>query len=515
MVTERKERPIVPGEEVAADIKRRFESGGIDGSTLLDELDKLDQRDEERRDAIFVVEALRDPVIQIAIEGTDDERDYWNALSRSLWHVAQEGWQRGEVPIAERIDEAIEAAERAIAVDGESLLPWKHYLEGMRAYADGDIEALDGFVERDDVMNTETLRFVRRKLSERLQKERIDQQVQDIDSSDLLKSYPASYLGKGAEHMVFAIDGHPNVVAKVDAITLRKVVMIHSELKKPFDKVDDQFKEAARGMLAADREETRELAEYFPGSTLKERPIILTIPVTRELLAEALTDQDPAVQLLSEGVQDVATIVRIQERAPEAALGTRAASFRFAYTEEQGEVDMDRYKAMNESLVDGVGDIASELVGMAVSQETQKLLDASDKDPQLAAVLEDFVEKAVAYMTDTKKGLDLAGPHNVSVYMDEEEWKYVLLDAKYGTPDILSYAQEAVQVVRAGGELSHELANRLMNVLGMVRVINATAIHIGSEVRLHVFDEPITDVSEELYRQMKKYTKSYLDAPIS
>lgn len=340
----------------------------------------------------------------------------------------------------------------------------------------------------------------------REQKDRIDKELDVLDDELITGKYKVKFLGLGGEHMVFSIESHPNIVAKVDYQKLKKIIELHNQTDTPLDSISDEFKARVNEFIEEDRTRTAELKKFFPGATLKERVYLQTVPVTKQLLAEALTDQDPVVQGFDEGIHNIVTIVRIQEKAPDSAVDERALSIAFSYVEQDQSFDRDVYKEANKVLIDGEGTVEEKLFRAVLNQNGIDLLDRMNKDKDLSLVVKKIVEQAIAYITQTGAGLDLAGEHNVSVYKEAKKWKYLLLDAKYGS-NLIEQAKQVLNKINHDQKIEHNEANQLMNALNMIRLINGLAALTGSEKRLDIFNEPIEDLSEKIFSAITSHYK--------
>lgn len=339
------------------------------------------------------------------------------------------------------------------------------------------------------------------------QRTRINDKLEHLDDTSLVGKYKPTFLGLGGGHMVFTIEGHPNIVAKVDYGKLRKMIQIHNETGSPLDSLDDGLKGVAKKHIEEDKRRGTELNRRFPESTLSERAFLQSVPVTKELLAEALTDQDPMISTVPEGTHSIVTLVRIQERAPDKALDNNAMSVVFQYLERDKDFDLELYEQANDMLLDSNTKFDESVFRQLLNPDGISLLDKMQKEKKLVPVIRDFVEKAISYINETGEGLDLAGESNVAIFEDGNEWNYLLLDAKYDTPNLIKRAQAVMEKVRSGVDIEESEANELMNTMNIVRLLNGLSSFTGSSSRLEIFDKPVKTLSASIFEQVSKHNK--------
>jgi hypothetical protein len=331
------------------------------------------------------------------------------------------------------------------------------------------------------------------------QKERVDILLEGVEGDDLADRYKPTFLGMGGEHMVFAIEDHPNVVAKVDYVKLRRMIQMNHEVGAPLDHIDPSMMSRVREVLDEDVRRSRELRQHFPETTLRERVYLQCIPLNRALAAEAFTDQDPVTAMVPEETTAVATLVRIQRRAPEHAIDDDALSLSFRYQEQQDSVDVQQYNKINAALVDNEGMFDQSSWRTTLSEEGAALIDAAKQSAEAHKALRDFVEKAMHYARETGEGLDLAGSGNVTFFKEDDTWRYLLLDAKYPAPKLIDEARTAFIAWNDGEKLDKRSASILMNSLNMTKLLNGFAATLGIEDRFQLFDTPVAPKAHALF----------------
>jgi hypothetical protein len=329
----------------------------------------------------------------------------------------------------------------------------------------------------------------------------IQDELDKLSDQELVSKYKPKFLGYGGEHVVFSLPGHPNVVAKVHKGSLEGSVQRYVEDGQGFDVVPEGFEEAKAVFLQKERAVQKNLQKHFGDAIPRERPVGMRVPVTIPIL-EASIDRDLA-RAVPDDVHEVLALVRIQERAPEAALSPEAVQTSFQYLEKNVDLDQDVYASITAMLHDGT-ELFDEEVLPNVMKGSDAFVRQLSEEPGLAKVIRDFAEHAIGYSEETGELLDLAGPGNVIFYQEDDAWKCLMIDAKYPDRDRFTQAQEQMQRFLDGESLTDEQANWILNALAYVRSINATLALTGSEKRLRLVEADIAPESDRLFELLKK-----------
>ena len=119
-------------------------------SKLLKDVEELDQRHADRRDAPECVRRLKNA--EASFVGTEDEQYFYYELSFEQFHVVQnlllEGSDSEEA--MRKLEEALDAAKKGD--DPE----WTNYMHGTMAYMKNDPELLESFIKAGE-LNEKTL----------------------------------------------------------------------------------------------------------------------------------------------------------------------------------------------------------------------------------------------------------------------------------------------------------------------------------------------------------------------
>lgn len=322
--------------------------------------------------------------------------------------------------------------------------------------------------------------------------EAIQQEVKEIELYPLIGHYKPEFLGESAEHAVFELAGHPNIVAKIRTREGAQIIQYNQEKGMPPDMLDAKVKEDIERKMKEDEGRFLLLKEYFPNSFLNERQTVMQIPMTNSLARTLFGIAIPSY----DGVKTytIPMRVRFQERIPKEAQVPEAVDTRFRYMERLAEIDDALYERLHGVLdgkITGEEYLSSWHTGRRMI-ETLRTNDGAKK------VMRDFVQRAIEYSQDTGEILDLAGVHNIILFPSHGAWRIVLPDGMYPQKDLWSDAREVAESYERHEELNSEDANKLMNALNYARTINALADMVGVKHRLKLFRQAMPGTAVEL-----------------
>jgi hypothetical protein len=324
---------------------------------------------------------------------------------------------------------------------------------------------------------------------------------QFADTQDVFENNEVEYLGSGAENIVFDVSGHPELVAKVHAKTMCERIdrQIMRDLAPDADSPEDKL--ALRTQAIEARQRHAQLKEYFGQAVLDEKVLRRQVPVTKDLLQSvAGGDQlrlKAASRLEAGKVYKLWTLVRAQERLPEAALDPENSfSLNSRYAELSKDFSELEYERLNADLVDGLGGKAEAY--LRDYPELAKLVQRIKAEPQLAEVIQDFIERAVRYTQDTGEILDLAGKSNVRLYKEGETWKMAMPDPSAPERGSWDKANLALLAVSRGEPLPPDRLGSILNSLNYARLLNALASVTHAPKRLRFANDIAEDSVEFL-----------------
>lgn len=313
----------------------------------------------------------------------------------------------------------------------------------------------------------------------------IDNELRKIEGEAVLEKYTPSFLGEGGQHVVFEIPNHPEVVAKVDREALEATIEACLERGVPFEEPPEATRKWIERTVLENREAVGLLREYFGDAVLKERQLVMDIPMTTNLLRVVAGDHMPE---LSEGVRHITVPVRIQEKIPQETIeGSIDVGFQYL---ENSKITGEEYARLHGVLTGGL----SGREYLSVFPSGKQLLAAIDEHPELVEVLKKFTNDAARYTEDTGEMLDLAGLKNALVYQGKDgKWQLRLPDALYPERYQWGPAREAMDTVVNGGDIDGPESFVLMNGLNYSRFMNALAESTGATSRLRLSHGEVAD----------------------
>jgi len=304
--------------------------------------------------------------------------------------------------------------------------------------------------------------------------------------------YAPEFLGAGGDNVVYDIPGRPDIVVKGSTYGLYQTLALGEDSVNAETVEDSLLLMDMREELKKDGELRGKLFSYFGREhVLPQKRFLMKVPVTKTILDE--TERKFKGEFYSESVKkdvdEAWTIVTIQRKLE--LLSDQYVSASTGVVEVSAikhglwkdKEYMKEYHAVSDALVSGqdenisVEDIAFVIKAPGLLSVVQQ----AEKDPEFKTMLQDFVEKAIAFAEDTGEMLDIAGRDNVVFLKEQGAWSYKLLDPTYPFADgVLTKARE----VYGKPHRSNKEWNILLQGLNFVRGLNAMAKISGSKKRL-------------------------------
>ena len=299
---------------------------------------------------------------------------------------------------------------------------------------------------------------------------------ESIAEHPLIKHYEPKFLAYGGERFVFTFPGHPDVVAKVSYLRMRKAIEWNLEHG---DEAEDGSPELLKTLEDARRmreKKFREFSQFFGSRhVLREHSYVMRVPVTEEMLQQAFQGNPPATP------KEVWTIVSIQPFLP--ALEEAPEIHGIHPYLERTCSDPDVYRRMTDQFVFGkdAGVTDREALRVLFSRDTFELFVKAEDEPGLQRQLKAFTEKAVAFTNATGEMIDLGVKKNVVVLHEKRFWRYLLVDPVFDSSnmslDVL--CTRLLPAVRNGEAMIKNDQRRLAFLLSYVRTINAMAAQLN------------------------------------
>jgi hypothetical protein len=362
-------------------------------------------------------------------------------------------------------------------------------------------------------------------------------EVSEINHPTILK-YKPNFLGSGGEHVVYEVQGHPDVVVKARKDFLKKFVKLNIDLMKKGMSVKDnlaeyQTNERVLQYLKNQRERYKSLRSHFGDSHVpKQKEFVVKVPVTKEILVEIfdgnldeitpyIDTQDPIQKSL-----EVITIAMVQERVEELNNPDKI-SFNFKYAEKkdlsennEDGLDPESYFLLTKGLVFGsvsIGDpntthekLSSAFLEVQSTEEIDKLLELGKDDEDLREVLSSLVDKIISFSKESGEILDLAGEDNTILFKKDGKWDFILVDARYpGVSILLPKAKEIIRKLSLMITIDPQELNDLVNVLNFVRTINGLALILGLPSRIDIVPEGVNIENIDILAIAKDFKKTF------
>ena len=317
------------------------------------------------------------------------------------------------------------------------------------------------------------------------------------EKHDLVLKYKPVFLNRGGEHLVYTVDGHPNVVIKASTYKIKDSVfkIIEQGLSNSDLSLGTEAEREYSDEIKQKNNEAIALRSYFGNEhTLKERRYLMKVPITFELLQEIFTNDyfGRTLPESAKNIKEVWTHVVVQEYAPVFEDPNRV-SFNYGSFVEDGPIDNpQRYQKVTDSTLDKslVGFNMEEFVSLqdhSKNKSLSELIALSKKDEQLREQLTFFVIIAIQYAENTGQILALAGEDNVSFYKEKNVWNFMLVDALSNLPEpIFQKTKDLGQKFLDNVVLTQEDREYIKRGINFVRTINGVALSLGLTEKLNL-----------------------------
>lgn len=316
---------------------------------------------------------------------------------------------------------------------------------------------------------------------------------------ELIQQYKPRFLARGGEHLVYLVDGHPNLVIKASSYKIKDSIL---NISKDGVNYDDPCLEAKARTQYSDEikhknDEIRSLKSFFGDvHMLKERRYLMKVPVTFTLLEEIFNKdyfKRPLPVEAARGIKEVWTHVVIQEFS-EVPKDESRLSMTYGFFIEDSDIDFKKYQEVTDSIIGSnyPGFNREEFLGLqdhSKNKSLSKIIELAENDLSLRNLLKSFVSTTIQYAEKTGQILALAGEDNVLFYKDGEFWNFVLVDALPNSPDpIFKATKEIGQKISNNVILTSEEREYLKRGINFVRTINGIALILGLPDRLKLPD---------------------------
>jgi len=318
------------------------------------------------------------------------------------------------------------------------------------------------------------------------------------EDHELVSKYQPRFLNRGGEHLVYLVDGHPNLVIKASTYKIKDSVMSIIDKQGIIDDkiLEDEAREKYEDEVKRKNDEIRQLRFSFgKDHTLKERRYLMKVPVSYELLKEIFAN-DYFARVLpdsAKNINEVWTHVVVQEFT-EISEDSNRLSLSYGHFIENGEVDQELYQRVTSTLVDPSstdfkGRDFLDLQDCSKNKSLSKLITMAETNAQLKEQLENFVKTAIKYTEETGQILALAGEDNVLFSQENGVWNFLLVDVLPNSPEpIFKIIKELGEKISKNINLTLEDKEYFKRGINFVRIINGLARSLGLQDQLKLPD---------------------------
>lgn len=310
-----------------------------------------------------------------------------------------------------------------------------------------------------------------------------------------VRLYNPRYLDRGGDHLVYELEGHPNIVVK--ASTYKIVDILSSTTSDDPTKLPKELELQLMEDIRVKNLQAKRLYSYFKADTiLPERRCLTTVPITKRIIEELFsTDWKSRIPPPGyENLKEVLTIVIVQKKSEKVSL-SEVASFHFGGLLEEMGVEASIVHRLNSCLL--TGKVMSEEVLKEFLETTNKkgksnlsmICSLLKEDGEFKIVFEDMIGRIIKFTNETGNILALAGRNNLAFFRDSVSghWSYHLVDVlPIHSEDMFSLSKKLVLRLTAGETLSELERTILIKTVNFVRVINFFAKFLGVDEILEI-----------------------------
>jgi len=316
------------------------------------------------------------------------------------------------------------------------------------------------------------------------------------DDSEIVRHYKPTFLARGGDHLVYAVEEHPDVVFKASSFAIKDSLSASADAGEDLDSIPDDEKTRLEEGIAKKTAQARILREYFGAShTVNERRYIMKVPVSKAIIDEIFKGdwkkRKPPAE--SKKLTEAWSTVVIQERIPELADPSHLGFYFGGFLEERGQIDAEEYTELNNSFVplcQATPDDVALFLRLQDNPKTHALTDLiakTESDPNLKSTTAALVLNVISYANETGNILALAGEDNVILFNKDGKWDYLLIDAlPIHDEPVFEYAKQALHRHINNEDISEHEMTLIMKALNFVRTVNGVATTLDLPERLRM-----------------------------
>ncbi len=138
------------------------------------------------------------------------------------------------------------------------------------------------------------------------------------EDHELILHYKPKFLNRGGEHLVYTVDGHPDIVIKASTYKIKDSVIKMTETGYDESEMQNWAVNQYSEEIETKNTEVRNLRKFFgKDHTLNEKRFLMRVPVTPELLQEIFKNDyfDRSLPKNIDQIREVWTHVIVQEKS--------------------------------------------------------------------------------------------------------------------------------------------------------------------------------------------------------
>lgn len=307
-----------------------------------------------------------------------------------------------------------------------------------------------------------------------------------------IKLYNPKYLDKGGDHLVYEIEGHPNIVVKASTYKIKDILSVN-----PAGGVGHSLEDEISEEISEKNKKDRNLKKYFgEKSVLSEKRYLTKVPISPIIMEEIFSNdwkhREPPVGYRD--IKEVWTVAVIQKKS-EMITSPTALSFNFGSFMEENNIETKSLESLNKTLLshselreDDIDLFFQNvnIIGNSNLKNTYKLIES---DESFKKVFEDLILKMIKYTDETGDIMALAGVNNLIFSKNSETgmWEYDLIDVlPVHKEKMFELSKSVIKKYLSEEPISELEKTILVKTLNYVRVINFFAKSLGFQEKLEI-----------------------------
>ena len=300
---------------------------------------------------------------------------------------------------------------------------------------------------------------------------------------NFLDIYKPKLIGKGGEHLVFSLEGKPDLVAKVNIRSVERFYPASMYNTDPLHGYQNRW----QSYLNDHRERRMALRDAFGAEhVLTQKVFLAKVPFVTEMkfALKQLADQNAGI-----APKNVWAIANLQKKSE--LLGQQGTESVVAgYAERPSGVDDKIYTEVTEKLLNGEA-VPEHLFRLIQGSRMTGLLNAMKSDADIQKTVKEFAERAIRFTQNPPHAcIDLAGEGNVVIGKKQGKADFEIIDPFAGKLT-LEQVQDAWRRFAAHQPFQGWDRNFLLNGINYLRAINGLAALSGSAARLPLLPEGV------------------------